>query len=95
LARFQIKPLRLTGLVVFNKSGCRSRFIVETNQGYAILEWFGGRDPLEGERLVGDFESFGMKDVFTVPGGRNTRVWVEDYWLSISRVREKMADFCN
>ena len=24
--------------------------------GYAILEWYGGNDPIEGSQLVGDYE---------------------------------------
>ena len=55
-----------TGIVVYNKTGCRSRYVVETNNGYAILEWYGGNDPIEGSKLVGDFESYGFKDIYNV-----------------------------
>lgn len=81
------------GIVVLNRSGCRSRYVVETPMGYAILEWFGGRDPMEGEKIYGDFERYGMKQV-TFANGRAGKVWVEDFWLSRQSVLEKMAKFC-
>ena len=31
------------GVVAYSKSGC-DYFIVETNSGYALLEWYGGND---------------------------------------------------
>lgn len=83
-----------SGVVVFNKSGCRGRYVVETTMGYAILEWFGGHDPLEGERIQGDFESYGMKEIY-FGNSREGKVWLEDYWLSRSRAQEKLATFCD
>jgi len=82
------------GVVVMNESGCRSRYVVATSLGYAILEWYGGHDPSEGERVFGNFESYGFKDV-RFSGGSKGRVWVEDYWLSKDSVLEKMAEFCS
>ena len=84
-----------TGIVVLNKSGCSSRYVVETNKGYVILEWFGGNDPKEGNKMVGDFESYGMKTIHNVSVDSETRVWVEDFWLSRSSVIEKLREFCN
>ena len=82
------------GVVVLNKSDCSSRYVVETTMGYAILEWYGGNDPLEGSRMVGDFESYGMKTIYNASSGSEARVWVEDYFLSKPRVIEKMREFC-
>jgi|TARA_B100000315_G_C14130314_1_gene386590 hypothetical protein len=83
------------GIVVLNDSGCRSRYVVETSSGYAILEWFGGNDPSEGSRIVGDFESYGMPNIYNKTANSEGKVWVEDYWLSRSRVMDKMQEFCN
>jgi hypothetical protein len=83
------------GTVVFNRSGCRDYFVVETNMGYTILEWFGGHDPSEGARIVGDYNHYGMKDVYDVTAQQPIRVWVEDYDLSKDRTNEKMAEYCN
>ena len=82
------------GVVVLNKSGCSSRYVVETTMGYAILEWYGGNDPVEGSKMVGDFESYGMKTIYNASSGSEARVWVEDYFLSKSSVIEKMREFC-
>jgi hypothetical protein len=83
------------GIVVLNKSGCKSRYIVETTRGYVILEWFGGNDPSEGNRIVGDFETYGMKKIINTSVSQEGQVWVEDFWLSKSSVVKKMRKFCN
>lgn len=81
------------GSVLYNPQGCRDRFVVETAMGYAILEWYGGYDPEQGDPIFGDFESYGFKDV-SFGASRMGRVWVEDYWLSRAKVLEKMKKFC-
>ena len=81
------------GVVVFKKSRC-DYFIVETITGYAILEWYGGNDPDEGDVIVGNFESYGMMDIYNLTADSELTVWVEDYWLSKSRAIEKYYDKC-
>lgn len=82
------------GVVVYDK-GCRSRFIVSTPRGYAILEWFGGNMPGVGDTVVGDFEMYGMKDIYNLRAESETKVWVEDFWLSRDRAVTKMAELCD
>jgi hypothetical protein len=41
------------GIVVYYPNGC-DYFVVETQRGYVLLEWYGGHDPSEGDRLVGN-----------------------------------------
>lgn len=83
------------GVVVYNKGGCKSRYVVETNLGYTILEWYGGNDPSEGDVLVGDIDSYGFKDLYNTTKDVSTRVYVEDYMLSKSRLTEKFFEkFC-
>lgn len=82
------------GVVVAYPSGC-DYYIVETNTGYVLLEWYGGGDPNEGDKLVGDFESYGMKTIFNVTRDAETTVWVEDYMLGIDGVREQYYEHCN
>jgi len=81
------------GSVVLYKSGC-DYYIVETNMGYVLLEWFGGSDPSEGDILVGDYESYGMKDIYNLSADAETKVWVEEFWLSKDRVLEEYFDQC-
>jgi hypothetical protein len=82
------------GVVVLYKSGC-NYYIVETNMGYTILEWYGGNNPSRGDVLTGDFETYGMKDVYNLSANAETKVWVEDFWLSQTKVIEKYNDKCN
>jgi hypothetical protein len=53
------------GVVVYYKSGC-DYYLVETSLRYALLEWYGGNDPNEGDILVGDFERYGMKEIYNL-----------------------------
>lgn len=82
------------GLVVLYKSGC-DYYIVETNMGYVLLEWHGGNDPSEGDALAGDYEAYGMKDIYNLTVDAETKVWVEDFWLSKNSVLEKYYEQCN
>lgn len=45
-------------------------------------------------RSGGEFESYGMKTLFNVVADAETEVWVEDFWLSRSRVIEKYRGKC-
>lgn len=81
------------GEVVKRKSGC-DYFVVESAAGFAVLEWYGGNDPDEGDRLVGAFETYGMQDVFNATADDELRVWVEDFWLTRRRALEIMYTKC-
>jgi hypothetical protein len=82
------------GEVVYRKSGC-DHFIVETNMGYVLLDWYGGDDPSEGDVLVGNYEEYGMKDVYNLSTDSEIRVWVEEYWLSKDAALEKLNQQCD
>jgi hypothetical protein len=82
------------GTVVYTKSGC-DYYIVDAPSGYAVLEWYGGAVPSRGDVIAGDFESYGFKNVHNLTKDRDTRVWVEDYWLSKSDAIETLYDQCN
>lgn len=86
--------LAAEGYVILNQIECRARFVIQTTMGFAILEHYGGSDPDEGDLVVGDFESYGIKDIYNATSQTTLRVWVEDYWLSRARVIEKMQRFC-
>ena len=82
------------GVVVYAPSQCHDYFVVETNLGFDLLEWFGGHLPNEGERIIGEFESYGMKDVYVLPNGQSMKVWVEDYWLTTDSAARKLREKC-
>jgi hypothetical protein len=84
------------GVVVYNKSGCKSRYVVETNMGYAILEWYGGNNPREGDVIVGDIDSYGFKNLYNVTRDVSLRVYVEDYMLGKHSLTAKFFEkFCS
>ncbi|GAG07882.1 unnamed protein product [marine sediment metagenome] len=84
---FLIQPaFAAKGVVVAEDNG---DFVVESPMGYAILEWFGGSFTFEGNTIVGDFESYGIKTVYDLRTGQEIRVWVDEYWLSRNRAIEK------
>ena len=80
------------GEVVKTFSGC-DYFIADGPRGLYVLEWFGGYDPDEGDRISGDIGSYGMKDVI-FNGSRRGRVWVEDFLESASAALEEIKDHC-
>lgn len=82
------------GEVAHIKSGC-SYYIVETTMGFALLQWFGGSSPSRGDVLVGNFESYGMKDLYNLTQDSETRVWVDNYWMSKDRAVERYFEKCN
>jgi hypothetical protein len=81
------------GTVVYKNSRC-DYYIVETVKGFALLEWYGGNDPDLGDVIVGDFESYGMKTLHNITNDRETKAWVEDYWLSKDKALEKFHEKC-
>jgi hypothetical protein len=84
-----------SGEVVLKSNGCDD-FIVEDASGdYAVLEWYGGRDPDRGDQLVGDWKQFGFTTVIDVPSGSSTRVWVEDHWLTRTKAIDVYTKHCS
>ena len=82
------------GVVSFRIKGC-DYYPVITKNGISILEWFGGHDPDKHDQLVGEIETYGFKNVIFLPNERQSRVWIEDYWLSNDRAIEKLRDKCH
>ena len=82
------------GVVVHSRAGCKGRLIVQSATGFVILELFSGIEPNEGDRLSGDLNSYGIKDLQNMSRGTNVRVWVDDFGMSRTRATEKIAAFC-
>jgi hypothetical protein len=80
--------------VVVLTGSCGSRYIVETPLGYDLLEWYGGWAPSEGEVILGDLHSFGMKELYLPQSRSSTRAWVDDYMLSRARAEEELQSTC-
>ena len=80
--------------VVVYKTSC-DYFILENSGGYIVAEWMGGNDPEVGDRVSGDFKSFGTKDFYNQSQSSDSRLWIDDYWLSKETAMEKINDHCN
>ena len=72
------------GEVIKRYGGC-SYFVADGPRGLYVLEWFGGYDPDEGDRIYGDIGSYGMKEVYYPDSDRTGKVWVEDFLGSSDR----------
>lgn len=83
----------VSGVITHRISGC-DYFLVETGNGYDLLEWYGDYDPDEGDTLVGDYESYGFHNVVDETADDTTRVYTEDFQLSKSDALEQLVDQC-
>ena len=80
--------------VVVKRFGSCDYYIVDGTKGLYVLEWYGGHDPYEGEKIVGNIGSYGMKDVVFPTTNNRGRVWVEDFLESASSALEIIRDHC-
>lgn len=81
------------GVVAYVQSGC-DWYIFSTQRGYVLAEWYGGVEPDKGDLIAGEFESYGMHDVFNIAKDASVHVWIDDYLLSRDSVIEKYRDKC-
>jgi len=87
----------VAGKVVYTKLGC-DYYVVSDTSGYDLLEWYGGRIPVDGDVLVGDIHSYGFKDLYAIPtlgNVQSSRAWIEDYFLTADSVAQKFIDKCD
>jgi hypothetical protein len=69
--------------------------VTDNASGYIVAEWYGGNDPDLGDKITGDFGSFGMKDYYNQTKELDSRLWLDDYMLSKDDALEKIKDQCN
>ncbi|RIH88971.1 hypothetical protein [Calidithermus roseus] len=84
------------GIVVYpTRLGC-DYFIVSTPSGYALLQLWSLTvyKPKTGDEVVGEFETYGFREVINLTQEVTYRVWVEDYWLTASRAVERYLRKC-
>ena len=79
--------------VVVSTYGACDYFIADGPRGLYVLEWFGGKIPLEGDIFFGNVGSYGMKRIEYQNGG-SSQVWVEDYLESTSAAIDEINDHC-
>jgi hypothetical protein len=81
-------------VVVYRRSSC-DYFILENSSGYVVAEWMGGNDPDEGDKLTGDFNSFGTHDFYNQTKESESNLWIDDYMLSKEDALDKIKEECN
>jgi hypothetical protein len=69
-------------------------FIVETDEGFCIFEWFGGSMPIEGDVLRGELDSYGFQNAYNVTQEVEIKAFVEEYWLGREEAVEKLYAMC-
>ena len=78
--------------IVLRVRGC-DYFIADGPSGHYVLEWYGGYDPARGDGIFGELNVYGFKDVLYT-GGRDGRVYVDDYLLGKESALEKLREKC-
>jgi|ERR1700728_650333 len=81
------------GYVSHRISSC-DYFLVQTANGYDLLEWYGGNDPDRGDVLVGRYEEYGFHDIVNETADEGLHIYTEDYQLSKSDGLEQLTDKC-
>jgi hypothetical protein len=69
-------------------------FIVETDAGFCIFEWFGGCTPMEGDVLRGDLDSYGFQNAYDITQNAEIKAFVDEYWLDRDEAIEKLYETC-
>ena len=83
------------GIVVAEDILSCDYFVVETNMGFTLLEWYGGTWAIwVGDVVYGDLHSYGMKNI-DIEGRGEMRVWVDDYWASEADAARYFYGKCN
>jgi hypothetical protein len=82
------------GRVAKRVSGCDYYAVYTPSSGYAVLEWYGGADPDEGDTITGSFRNYGFHTFF-VNSDSETRAYVEDWGLSLDDALEKLSEECD
>jgi hypothetical protein len=83
----------VSGYVSHRISSC-DYFLVHTNSGYDLLEWFGGYEPDKGDTLVGKYEEYGFHNVLDETTDETSNLYTEEYWLSKTDALEHLTDKC-
>jgi hypothetical protein len=80
--------------VVKRVSSC-DYMILERNGDYYVVEWMGGSDLDEGDRILGEVNRYGTKTCHNMSRNRESRLYIEDYRLSYSRAWDIIREKCD
>jgi hypothetical protein len=77
------------------ESDCSDYFVVETDDGYALLEWFAGAVANKGDKVAGTFNQYGMQMIAVLPQGGMMRAYLEDYGLNQDDAQDRLKQKCS
>jgi hypothetical protein len=81
------------GVVVFSDFSC-NYIVIETRNGYTVAENWSFR-PVTGDVLYGDFNFYGLKNVYNRSRGALMAIDVEDFWLSYFDAQDRIGWYCS
>ena len=81
------------GEVVYSDSYC-SYFVVETYNGYTVVQATGNYKPYEGAVLYGNFSNQGTRDMYNRSTGFVFTARVTDYWLTYVEAQDALDYYC-
>jgi len=67
-------------------------FVVDTDNGYTVMERRSGGLINEGDKIVGNLNSYGFKDVYNLSNGNESRVYIEDYRMDEEKAIEMIYE---
>lgn len=67
------------GVVVFSE---KSHYVVFTNLGYSVMEWYGGLEPFEDNVVAGNLEQFGFQNIYNLTMDNEFKVYIDDWGMS-------------
>ena len=81
------------GEVVYIETGC-DYYILQSSDGFALVEHAEGPTPSADDVIVGDFESYGKKQLFNRTSRERIKGWVVDYWLAQDEAMQMYLEQC-
>ena len=81
------------GIVVRQREGC-AYVLVETPSGLALLRWLDGEEPLQGDRVIGDFNLFQTCRLFNQTKSRRFTAEMRAYVSTADDAMAAYRRFC-
>jgi len=81
------------GEVVYSSPDC-SYYVVQTYNGYSVVNSVDGYRPFEGSIVYGNFSNRGIRDLYNYSNDIIVRGDITDYWLSYGEAQSAVDYYC-
>jgi hypothetical protein len=81
------------GEVVYSDPSC-NYWVVETYDGYSVVNTYSGSKPYEGDFVYGNFSSRGTRDMYNYTGRFVFTGTLTDYWLTYNQAMDVLDYYC-